>query len=234
MAIIEVKNVSKKFKQNILYENASFSVEQGKTVGIVGSNGVGKSVLFKLITGLEYADQGEIYVRGKKVGKNCDFPKNIGLFVNQPGYIDFYSGFTNLRLLADIHDQICDDDIRACMRKVGLNPDDRTKVKNYSAGMKQKLGIAQAIMENQDIVLLDEPFNALDFQTNAEVMSILTKLKQEGNTLLLTSHQHEYLENICDELYIIVNKSIRLFDEEMKKTYFSFKGASNSPEASAC
>ena len=223
MEIIEVHNVSKRFKQNVLYENASLCVKEGKTVGIVGGNGVGKSVLFKLMTGLEYADSGEIYVRGKKVGKDCDFPENVGIFVNQPGYIDFYSGFTNLRLLADIREKISDADIMACMRKVGLNPEDRTKVKNYSAGMKQKLGIAQAIMENQDIVLLDEPFNALDFQTNKEVMSILAGLKKEGKTLLLTSHQHEYLEKICDELYFIADKTIRVFDEEMKKAYFSYE-----------
>ncbi len=117
--------------------------------------------------------------------------------------------------------KICDDDIKGCMRKVGLNPEDSTKVKNFSAGMKQKLGIAQAIMENQDIILLDEPFNALDFQTNVEVMSLLSNLKKEGKTLMLTSHQREYLEKICDEMYIILDKKIKLFDEEIKKMYFS-------------
>ena len=102
-----------------------------------------------------------------------------------------------------------------------MNPVDRTRVKNYSAGMKQKLGMDQAIMENQDIVLLDEPFNALDFQTNTEVMAILSALKKEGKTLLLTSHQHEYLERLCDEIYMIQDKNIRLFDDHMKEVYFS-------------
>lgn len=221
MSIIEIKGISKKFKQNILFENASLSIEEGKMLGIVGGNGVGKSVLFKLITGLEFPDEGVIYVRGKKVGRNFDFPENVGLFVNQPGYIDFYDGFTNLKLLADIQSKIGEKEIKNCMIKVGLNPDDRTKVKNYSAGMKQKLGIAQAIMENQDIVLLDEPFNALDFQTNMDMLSILSDLKKERKTVILTSHQHEYLEKVCDELYIILNKKIVLFDDELKKTYFS-------------
>lgn len=221
MPIIEVKNISKKFKQNILYEEASLEVGEGKTVGIVGGNGVGKSVLFRMITGLDLVDSGEIKVRNKKVGKNCDFPKNVGIFVNQPGYIEFYSGFTNLKLLAEIQGKISDDDIKDCMKKVGLNPEDNTKVKNFSAGMKQKLGIAQAIMEDQDIVLLDEPFNALDFQTNKDVMSLLLKLKEEGKTLILTSHQHGYLERICDEIYMILNKKIVLFDDELKKKYFS-------------
>lgn len=221
MSIIELKSISKKFKQNILFDRASLTINEGKMVGIVGGNGVGKSVLFKLITGLEYVDEGEIYVRGKKVGKNFNFPENVGLFVNQPGYIDFYDGFTNLKLLADIQSKINEKDIKDCMRKVGLNPEDKTKVKNYSAGMKQKLGIAQAIMENQNIVLLDEPFNALDFQTNMDMLSILSNLKQERKTVLLTSHQHEYLEKVCDELYIILNKKIVLFDNELKKAYFS-------------
>ncbi|MDO4764824.1 MAG: ABC transporter ATP-binding protein [Eubacteriales bacterium] len=221
MSIIELKSISKKFKQNILFDRASLTIYEGKMVGIVGGNGAGKSVLFKLITGLEYVDEGEIYVRGKKVGKNFNFPENVGLFVNQPGYIDFYDGFTNLKLLADIQSKINEKDIKDCMRKVGLNPEDKTKVKNYSAGMKQKLGIAQAIMENQNIVLLDEPFNALDFQTNMDMLSILSNLKQERKTVLLTSHQHEYLEKVCDELYIILNKKIVLFDNELKKAYFS-------------
>lgn len=221
MSIIEVKSISKKFKQNILFEDASLSIDQGKMIGIVGGNGVGKSVLFKLITGLEFVDKGEISVRGKKVGKNSDFPQNIGLFVNQPGYIDFYDGFTNLKLLAEIQDRIGEEEIKNCMKKVGLNPEDKTKVKNYSAGMKQKLGIAQAIMENQDIVLLDEPFNALDFHTNMDMLSILSNLKQERKTVILTSHQHEYLEKVCDELHILLNKKIVLFNEDLKKAYFS-------------
>lgn len=222
MAVIEIKNIFKKYEQTILYEDASLSVDAGKTVGIVGGNGTGKSVLFKIVTGLEYADGGKIYARGQEVGKNCNFPQNVGLLVNQTGYIEFYDGFTNLKLLAEIQGKIGEDTIRDYMRKLGLDPNDKKKVKNYSMGMKQKLGIAQAIMEGQDIVLLDEPFNALDYQTNAEVFSILKDLKNEGKTILLTSHQQEYLEKICDAMYIILNKKIVLLDEKIKKAYFSF------------
>lgn len=221
MAIIKIKSISKKFKQNILYENASLEIETGKTVGIVGGNGTGKSVLFKLITGLEFVDAGEIFVRGKKVGKDLDFPENVGLFVNQPGYIDFYDGFTNLKLLADIQGKIDDRVIRDYMIRVGLDPYNKSSVKTYSAGMKQKLGIAQAIMENQDIIMLDEPFNALDFQTNVDVIRILSTLKSEGKTILLTSHQHEYLEKVCDEIYMILDRKLVLFNDELKKRYFS-------------
>lgn len=221
MPIIEVKDVYKSFKQNTLFKGASLCVDKGKTVGIVGGNGAGKSVLFKLITGLEDADRGEVFVRGEKVGKDLDYPRDLGLFVDQPGYIEFYDGFTNLKLLAEIQGKIGDNEIKDRMRKIGLNPEDKTRVKNYSAGMKQKLGISQAIMEGQDLILLDEPFNALDFQTNVEVMTLLFSLKEEGKTILITSHQHEYLEKICDEMYIIHDRKIKLFDSEMKKRYFS-------------
>lgn len=220
MAIIEINNISKKFKENKLYEDASLKIEKGTTVGIVGSNGSGKSVLFKIISGLEEPEKGCVYVRDKKVGKNCDFPSNIGLFVNEPGYIEYYDGFQNLKMLAEIQGKIDDNAIKMCMEKMGLDPHDKTKVRNYSVGMKQKLGIVQAIMENQDIILLDEPFNALDFQTNREVMSMLLKLKEEKKTVVLTSHQHEYLEKICDVMYVILHKKLVLFDEKIKEEYF--------------
>ncbi len=221
MSIIEIKNISKKFKQNVLFNNASMDIKEGTTVGIVGANGSGKSVLFKLITGLEFVDEGDIFVRNKKVGKDLDFPRDVGLFVNQPGYIDFYDGFTNLKLLADIQGKIDDEKIKKCMESVELDPANKTKVRNYSSGMKQKLGIAQAIMENQDIILLDEPFNALDFQTNVEVLGILSKLKEENKTILLTSHQHEYLDKVCDEIYIIIDKKLLPLTDEIKEKYFS-------------
>jgi len=220
MPIIKLTDVSKKFKEKVLYEAINLSIEKGACIGIVGANGSGKSVLFKLITGLESADTGTIHVNGNLVGKDQNFPQGVGLFVNQPGYIQYYDGLTNLKLLAEIQDKIGEDTIRSFMLRVGLDPDDRTKVANYSVGMKQKLGIAQAIMEDQDIVLLDEPFNALDFQTNNDVMEILVDLKTQGKTLLMTSHQHDYLEKLCDSLFLIVDKKIVEFNDEVKRKYF--------------
>lgn len=125
-------------------------------------------------------------------------------------------------MLAEIQNIVDEEVIRTYMKKVGLDPEDKTKVKNYSEGMKQKLGIAQAIMEDQDLILLDEPFNALDFKTNNEVMEILFNLKNEGKTLLLTSHQHEYLERLCDHIYAIINQQIVAFNKEEKEKYFLF------------
>lgn len=220
MPIIKLVDVSKQFKDKVLYQRVNLSIDQGECVGIIGGNGTGKSILFKLIAGLETADTGTVYVRDKLVGHDNDFPKGVGLFVNQPGYIEYLDGFTNLKLLAEIQNLIDESTIKSYMIKVGLDPTDKTRVKNYSSGMKQKLGITQAIMENQDIVLLDEPFNALDFQTNNDVMRILMDLKEEGKSLLLISHQQEYLEKLCDKMYLIMDKQIIPFNEEVKEKYF--------------
>jgi len=220
MPVIKLTDVSKRFKEKVLYESINLSIEKGDCIGIVGANGSGKSMLFKLITGLESADTGTIHVKGNLVGKDLNFPQGVGLFVNQPGYIQYYDGLTNLKLLAEIQNIVGEETIRSFMLKVHLEPDDKTKVANYSVGMKQKLGIAQAIMEGQDIVLLDEPFNALDYQTNNDVMEILFELKGQGKTLLMTSHQHGYLEKLCDHIFLIVDKRLVAFDDEVKRRYF--------------
>lgn len=149
---IEVRNVSKSFSGRAILQNISLSVEQGTTVGLVGANGSGKSVLFKIICGFEKPDQGSVYVRGRQIGKNGrDFPADMGVFINSPGFIGIYSGFQNLKFLADIQGKIGEKEIRQTMTKVGLDPDNKAKVDNYSLGMKQKLGLAQAIMEGQDM-----------------------------------------------------------------------------------
>lgn len=217
---MELMNISKSFKEKKLYEKVNITVGKGEAIGIVGGNGSGKSVLFKIMTGLENADSGNIVINGQKLGAECDFPKGVGIMVDSPGYIEYYSGYKNLLLLSEIQSVICSSDIIDVMLLVGLDPYDKKPVKTYSTGMKQKLGIAQAIMENQSIILLDEPFNALDFKTNQEIVRVLMRLKAEGKTIIMTSHQHEYLEKICDRLYIIDNQEIILFTEEIKEKYF--------------
>ena len=219
--IIEFKNVSKEFKRKVLYENVNLKIQEGECVGFVGGNGVGKSVLFQLIAGLLPVSVGNILVNGKQLGSNgYDFPENVGILINEPGYIDYYSGYKNLKMLAQIQNKITDAQIKETMKCVGLDFSDKTPVKKYSMGMKQKLGIAQAIMENQNIIILDEPYNALDFQTNKEITSILANLKQQGKTILLTSHQHEYLDKLCDKIYCIEEQKIVPFDDMLRKKYF--------------
>lgn len=218
--MIELKQVSKKFGEKEVYQNLSLDIEEGECVGFVGENGSGKSVLFQLITGLLPVDSGMVKVGGEVLGENRDFPENVGILINEPGYIEYYSGYKNLQLLAEIKNIVGNKEIQQTMEMVGLDYRDKTPVRKYSMGMKQKLGIAQAIMEGQSVVILDEPYNALDFKTNLEITKILEQLKQNGKTLLLTSHQHEYLRKLCDTLYFIHENNVILFTEELQKEYF--------------
>lgn len=218
---IELENVNLSFKGKTIFKDLNLKVSKGETIGIIGANGVGKSVLFKLICGLEKANSGKIYVNNIELGKKEDFPRNIGILINEPTFIPIYSGLKNLLLLAEINHNIDENQVREFMLKVGLEPDNKTIVKNYSLGMKKKLAICQAIMENQSILLLDEPFNGLDFSAMSEIRSILETLKEEGKTILLTSHHQTDLDNFCDKLYFIDNQKLIVFTDEMRKKYFS-------------
>lgn len=215
MNFVEIKNISKSFGDHIIFDDVALSIDQGQCVGFIGENGVGKSVLFKMIAGLVEADKGQIYVKDQLVGRNENFPTNIGFFVNQPSFVDIFDGFENLKLLAEIKNSIDDKKIRDTMIAVGLDPDNKTKFKSYSTGMKQKLAIAQAIMEDQDLVLLDEPFNALDTKSNLEIINVINKLKEEDKTIFLTSHQEEYLRKLCNEIYLFNDNKIKRIDNKI-------------------
>lgn len=220
---IEVTNVSKQFGGQPVLENVSLTIDRGTTVGLIGANGSGKSVLLKAICGMVMPDSGNIVVEGVTLGDKIDFPENMGVFINSPGFIGIYNGFKNLKFLANIRGVINDSQIREAMRKVGLDPDNKTKVDNYSLGMKQKLGLVQAIMENQEILVLDEPFNALDFQTYNDVKEIVSLLQAEGKTIVLTSHNYADIEQLCDAVYIIDNRQIVPVTEELVSKYFNRK-----------
>lgn len=201
--IISLKQVSKSFSGRRVLSGISLNVKKGSTVGIVGTNGSGKSVLFNLICGFLIPDRGQVCVRGQILGKGRDFPENMGVLINSPGFIGLNTGLQNLRYLAGIRGVAGDKEIRSAMQKVGLDPEDKTKVEHYSLGMKQKLGIAQAIMENQDILILDEPFNALDYKTCNDIKEIIRILQAEGRTILMTSHNYDDLETLCTHIYAI-------------------------------
>lgn len=219
-AIIEVNQVSKYFSRRPVLKDVSLSVEAGSAVGIVGSNGSGKSVLFQTVCGFLTPDGGTIKIRGELLGKRRDFPDNVGVLINSPGFISLNTGLQNLKYLAGIRGVIGERQIRAAMQKVGLDPEDRTKVEQYSLGMKQKLGLAQAIMEGQDILILDEPFNALDYKTHNDVKEILRVLQAEGKTMLLTSHNYEDLEALCNQIYVLDAGNLGvLSSEEMKRRF---------------
>lgn len=216
---IEVSNVTKKFAGETILENIQLKVSQGKSVGIVSGNGSGKSLLFKLICGFEKPTNGQIKIRQQVLGEKLDFPENVGVFINEPGYIELFSGFKNLQFLAAINNKISAKEIKETMELVGLNPNNKTKVKDYSLGMKQKLGIAQAIMENQDILIFDEPFNALDYKTYQDIKSIIQQLKGQGKTILLTSHHFADIEELCDEVYVIEGGHLMPMTNDLKETF---------------
>lgn len=220
---IEVKNVTKQFSGRVVLENVLLTVERGATIGLIGANGSGKSVLFKIICGIIKPDSGGVFIDGEQLGENMDFPVNMGVFINSPGFIGIYNGFKNLKFLANIRGVISDNQIREAMQKVGLDPENKTKVDNYSLGMKQKLGLAQAIMENQEILVLDEPFNALDFQTYNDVKEIIRLLQAEGKTILMTSHNYDDIEQFCEVVYIIDVGNVVPVTEELINKYFDRK-----------
>lgn len=206
--VIQLINVSKSFRGEPLFHDVNLTIHSGEVVGFIGRNGCGKSVLFKLMAGIYRPDSGEIFVRGERLGETADFPENMGLMVDSPGFIDVCTGFQNLQYLASIRGKIDDGTIAAYMELVGLNPRNKTRVKNYSLGMKQKLAIAQAIMENQDILLLDEPFNALDEEIHENMLALITRLKEEGKTILLTSHNSDDIDAVCSRKYQIRNHCV--------------------------
>lgn len=216
---IEVNDVTKQFAGEAILKNVQLKVAQGKSVGIVGGNGSGKSLLFKLICGFEKPTSGQVKIRQQVLGEKLDFPENVGVFINEPGYIELFSGFKNLQFLAAINNKISATEIKAAMELVGLNPNNKTKVKDYSLGMKQKLGIAQAIMENQDILIFDEPFNALDYKTYQDIKTIIQQLKAQGKTILLTSHHFADIEELCDDIYVIEQGELLPLTSEQKESF---------------
>ena len=198
--IISIENLTKKFGDVTVIDNVNLSIERGKIYGIIGRNGSGKTVLFKLITGYLSPTGGRVLVSGKEIGKDIDFADNIGIIIENPGFLKGYTGFKNLAYLAGIRNVIGKEEIRESMEKVGLDPDSNKKVGKYSLGMKQRLGIAQAIMENPEILILDEPMNSLDNQGVEEIRKLLMELRDEGKTIVLASHNKEDIEILCDKV----------------------------------
>lgn len=209
MSIVKLTNISKSFNEIPLFTNINLSIEKGRTYGIRGYNGSGKSVLLKLICGFIKPDSGDVYIDKQYKDKKDDFPEKFGIIIDRPGYIANKTGFENLKTLASIRDTINDHDIYKAMEIVGLNPHIKQKMKNYSLGMKQKIAIAQTFMENQEVLILDEPFNALDFDSIQNMRQLLLKFKKEGKTIIITSHNQEDLDILCDEQFQINNSTLQ-------------------------
>lgn len=198
---IEVQNVVKRFRDQVVLKNVSISFEKGKIHGIVGRNGSGKTVLFKCICGLMHPEEGVILVNGKRVGRDVDMPEDIGAIIEAPGFLPNYSGYKNLRFLANIRRKIGKEEILNVLKTVGLDPESRKHVGKYSLGMRQRLGIAQAIMEDPEILILDEPMNGLDNAGVQDIRALLLELKAQRKTILLASHNHEDIAALCDTVH---------------------------------
>jgi len=201
--MIKIQNVTKSFKKKTVLDNISGSFEKGKIHGIIGRNGSGKTVLLKCICGFLAVDTGTILVDGRKVSHSC--PQDIGIILESPGFVENMSGFKNLKMLASIRNQIGKEEICNVMEKVGLDADEKKAVRKYSLGMRQRLAIAQAIMESPKLILLDEPMNGLDKSGVAEIRNILLNLKENGITILLASHYAEDIDLLCDTVWEMDN-----------------------------
>lgn len=198
---IIVEHVYKSFGKEDVLVDVNLTISPGSIVGVVGNNGCGKTVLMKCICGFMKPDRGIIHVGGKRVGKDCDFPDSLGIIIETPGFIPDMSGYRNLRTLASLKGLIGKKEIKAVLEKVGLAPNMHKAVTKYSLGMRQRLGIAQAIMEDPAVLILDEPFNGLDKTGVAEMRELLISLKQSGKAILLASHNAEDIRMLCDVVY---------------------------------
>lgn len=200
-AMISIENLNKQFKNQLVLNNINVKFSNGHIYGIIGRNGSGKTVLLKCICGFLKPTTGIISVNHKIVGKDIDFPENLGFIIETPGFLLNYSGYKNLKYLASIREKIDSNEIKESMSLVGLDSADKKHVGKYSMGMRQRLGIAQAIMEKPNILVLDEPMNALDKNGVGEMRRLFLKMKSEGKLILLTSHNREDIEILCDEVY---------------------------------
>lgn len=199
--VIQVDKVSRYFGEDCVLKEAELTLYEGQVCGIVGNNGSGKTVLMKCICGFLPVTSGIIRVRGKEIGREVDFPESLGVIIESPGFLTDLTGFRNLEILAFMNRRITPAQIRLIMKKVGLDPDMKKSVAKYSLGMRQRLGIAQAIMEEPELLVLDEPFNGLDKQGVEDMRKILLELKTQGKTILLASHNEDDIRILCDRVF---------------------------------
>lgn len=199
--VIQIENLTKFFGETKILDKINVSFERGKIYGIIGRNGSGKSMLMKCICGLVVPTSGKININGKSIGGNSDLPENLSGIIEEPGFLENYSAFKNLQFLAMIRNKIQKEEIVSTLKKVGLDPYSKLHVGKYSMGMKQRLGIAQAIMEKPQILILDEPMNGLDNDGVEEMRKLFLDLRNEGTIIILASHNKDDVEILCDEVY---------------------------------
>lgn len=200
---VKIRNLSKYLKGYKVLDAVTMEMQSGHIYGLQGKNGSGKTMLMRAICGLIHPSTGEIEIDGDILGKNISFPKSIGVLIENPSFLANYTAFENLKLIASIQGIITDEEIRDAVKKVGLDPTDKRKYKKFSLGMKQRLGIACAIMEHPQMIILDEPFNALDSSGVTLIRDLIIQLKNEGALIILACHDREELQNLSDEIFVM-------------------------------
>lgn len=201
MTDIKIENVSKKIKSNMILKNIDMELTSGHIYGFRGKNGCGKTMLMRCICGLIIPTEGKIIINGKELHKDIKIPESIGALIENPAFLPQYTGFKNLKMLASLKGKISDEEVKLAINRAGLDPDDKRTYKKYSLGMKQKLGIANAIMGEPDIIVLDEPINALDEISVENVKKVFLELKEKGKLIIAACHDREELEYLCDIIY---------------------------------
>ena len=200
---IIVKSATKYIKKALILDDVNIQLTGGKIYGLKGPNGSGKTMLMRLLCGLIRPTSGEVWIDGKKLGKDMDFPESVGLLIENPAFLPNYTGYENLELLAQIRGKIGGEEICQSLLEVGLDPHDPRKYRKYSLGMKQRLGIAAAIMEKPDLLIVDEPTNALDDSGVEQICTILRRERERGALVVIACHDSLLLETLSDEIYKI-------------------------------
>ena len=220
---IIIKNLSKTIESLTVLNDINIEFRSGKTYGIIGKAGSGKSMLLAVICGLVFPTEGYIEIDGKIVGEDISFPKDVGALVGEPGFVSSYDGFTNLKVLARLRNRVSDDDIICVMKEVGLDPTDKTCFKDYIDSMKQKLGIAAALIEYSNLLILDDPFYSLDEESAKTIRKSIQKRKSADSLIILSCQDDKRVEKLCDEILTIEEGRIADIKERRNNRFRNIK-----------
>ena len=212
--MIEINNLTKKYGDSVVLDDVSVCFEKGKIYGLVGRNGSGKTMLMKCIMGFVIPQEGTITVDGQVIGKDVDVPEDVGAIIENPGFLLDCDAFQNLKYLAMIKGIISDKEIKSVIRQVGLNPEDKKKVRKFSLGMRQRLGLAQALMEKPKILILDEPMNGLDDKGVDDMRNIIREYCNDERIVIMASHSKEDIALLCDQVFYMSQGRLRLIKSE--------------------
>lgn len=218
ITMIEITDISLTIDKREILKHIHLTLESNKVYGLIGKNGSGKTMLMKCICGFVKSSEGEIRVDGSIIGKDVDFPPDTGIIIETPGFIPYYTGFQNLKFLAGINRQITDEDIREALSQCGLDPNLKLAVRKYSLGMRQRLGIAQAIMEHPKMLILDESTNGLDYRGVEEIRKLVLEMKERGTTILMASHNAEDIQVLCDSVWKMMNGELIEYENHANTT----------------